>query len=1777
MRSVVRFVLLNAAIAVVYFVAAKLGLMLALPAPQVTAVWPPTGLSLAAVIVFGYRVAPGIALGAFAANITTQEPLLTASAIGVGNTLEAVLGAWLLINVVGFRPNMTRVRDVLGLVLLAAGLSTTISATIGVVSLCLGGVQPWLKFPGLWWQWWLGDAVSDIVLAPLLLTWSAVLRRPPEPRRIAELLGLFLTLALVTVLVFGGQAGPLPRYPLVYLVFPVIIWAALRFSPAITSTVTFTSAVAAIWATIGGWGPFAVWDLGDSLMLLQAYIGVTAVTALVVSAVAAERRRAARRLRRKKGELADFVENATIGLQWVGADGKILWVNRAELEMLGYEEHEYVGHHIAEFHVDQPAIGEILDRLSNREELHDVEARLRCKDGSIRHVLISSSVLWEGGEFRHTRCFTTDITRRKQAMALLDGQRRLLELVAGEAPLTEVLEKLVHIAEEQSTDGLIGVIHLAEDEGSHLVRVAAPSLPQAYRDAIADIPVAKESGISGAAAHDRTPIVVEDMAAQPRWAHHREIALAEGLKGAWAVPITASDGNLLGTFTVYYRHARTPGSGDRRLISMAVRTAGLAIERRLSEQQIVTRARQQDAVARLGQLALAGADESTLFDEAVRTVSRVLNVEYCKVLEWLPDNRRLVLKSGVGWKPGIVGQAVLGTERDSQAGYTLAVGAPVIVRDLRTEDRFRGAPLLFDHEVVSGLSLIIPGEGTRPYGVLGAHSKRRVTFARDDVNFLQSVANILAAAVQNRRVKSALQASKEEAVHQLAQLHAIYESAPVGLGLIDREFRYLSINARMAAINGVPAEDHIGRTVREVIPELADEVEPVIAEVYDTGAPRVDLEIRGITRADPASERDWLVHYCPVKLTDGSVVGVNAVVQDITDRKRSESTMRLLANAGKALAASLDYDSTLNRLVYAISHRARELAASLDYDLTLNSVAGLVVPGMADWCAIDLATEEGLLRPVAVVHSDPAKVELARDMRRRFPPRTDAPRGAYHVLRTGESELFADFPDDLLVESSVNEEHLQMLRGVGIRSAAIVPLVARGRVLGTMTLVIAESRRRYNPSDVQVFEELARVCGMHVDNALLYRDAQQEIAERTRTEAELRQTDDRLRFTLTAALVGTWAWNMRTGHVEWSDNLEAIHGRAPGSFGGTFESFLEDVHPEDRDLILRSIASAISEGGDYRVEYRVVRADGGITWIEGKGRLMRDDRGQPIGMAGICMDITERHRVDEELHRAKNAAEAASRAKSGFLANVSHELRTPMNAIIGMTDLAIAENPPQPIAGYLRTAKESATLLMRLLNDLLDVSKIESGRFELDFVPFRLRDTVDEAFRTLLPRAAERNLELTYEVAGDVPDELLGDPLRLQQVLINLVGNGVKFTSEGSVRVHVARDADSARDVYLRFSVKDTGIGISREDQERIFSPFTQVDLSSTRRFGGAGLGLAICAQLVAMMKGSITVNSVPGQGAEFVFTARFQPAIAALAGPFRPAADSRLAGAPRAAAPRRALTVLLAEDTHANQELVISVLSRYGHRVHVARNGRQAVDMYQERPYDVILMDVQMPVLDGLEATRQIRTLESASGTHVPIVAMTAHAMQGDRERCLAAGMDDYLPKPLEVLRLEETVRNAAARKFAPACGGAPQATHDGNGSEVEAVPVAAAPFDPQATLRRLDGDVELFRKMIGFYLEDSPELLGEIHRGIQSGDARLVERAAHTLKGLAANLDGSATRNAAARVEDLGRLGNLNQAEAALRPLAAEAANLAKALRAYQPPPSAPAAKSADEANKA
>ena len=775
-----------------------------------------------------------------------------------------------------------------------------------------------------------------------------------------------------------------------------------------------------------------------------------------------------------------------------------------------------------------------------------------------------------------------------------------------------------------------------------------------------------------------------------------------------------------------------------------------------------------------------------------------------------------------------------------------------------------------------------------------------------------------------------------------------------------------------------------------------------------------------------------------------------------------------------------------------------------------------------------------------------------------------------------------------------------------------------------------------------------------------------DMTSQKQAEQALRESEERFRGTFENAAVGI-------GHLDSAGQLLRVNEKCCAITGYSREellgkNFLDLTHPDDMAPTKERFAGLLR--GDllgYSSEKRYLRKDGSPVWVQVAVSLQRDATGKFAYAIGIIQDISERKQLEGELRQAKEAAEAANRAKDEFLANVSHEIRTPMNAILGMAELTLDTPLTDEQRSNLNIVLSSAEGLLSLINDLLDFSKIEAGRLELEEADFSLRTVLNHTLRALALRAHKKGMELACQVEQDVPDGLVGDGNRLRQILLNLIGNAIKFTESGEVIVRVRAPETDHQSVAIDFEIADTGIGIAPEKQQSIFQAFEQADSSTTRRYGGTGLGLTISSRLVEMMGGKITVESELGRGSTFRFSVRFgrssrlsaapaQPPVVDLHGlrvlivddnatnrtilqgwasawgmtptatadgpeamsalwrgvaskePFalvlldarmpgtdglelakgisqtpelstcriilltsgdRPgdarrypalrisavlmkplqqeelldnvyrvlsqgAVGAEIAESIPTTAPDtvqepaaveqslRRLKVLVAEDNRFNQQVIQRTLERRGHTVQVVPNGSETLVALEQSAFDLLLLDVNMPEMDGFEVIRTIREREKTSGNHLSVIALTALSGKRDRERCIEAGMDDFLAKPVRAAE----VYAALERVFT---------AHPLVGANADSL--SSALIDPEIMLSGCAGDAALLADMIQLFEEEAPKLLARVEAAVRSCDAELLRIAAHSLRGLVSSFSNTAA-DAAQALEQLGIEGRAGHA---------------------------------------
>lgn len=682
-----------------------------------------------------------------------------------------------------------------------------------------------------------------------------------------------------------------------------------------------------------------------------------------------------------------------------------------------------------------------------------------------------------------------------------------------------------------------------------------------------------------------------------------------------------------------------------------------------------------------------------------------------------------------------------------------------------------------------------------------------------------------------------------------------------------------------------------------------------------------------------------------------------------------------------------------------------------------------------------------------------------------------------------------------------------------VSDAAVSGLLAA--TVSWMAALIGSSRSQAAGTHRIQFAERPR------DERVSELDSQADIVKLTEVQRALL---DRLNLATQTAGLAIWDRDLINQTVYVDDSFARLFGVR--SAGAGFEAIREVVHPDDLSFLEQAYAASFDDPSHpthVTHRFRIIReTDRALRHVQVHRRLFRGIGGRAERIIGVAWDVTDEVQAAQALIDATEAAQAASRAKSALLANVSHEIRTPMNGIIGMTALLLDGSLHPAQRDCAETIRSSADSLLHVIDDILDFSKIEAGRMEVEVVATDPRRTIDEVCSLMSFQVQQKKIDLRVEIADGVSAAVMSDPQRLRQCLVNLIGNAVKFTHSGAVTIaleSVMREGHLA----TRFEVRDTGIGIAAPIMKQLFEPFVQADSSTTRNFGGTGLGLSIVKRFVEMMNGTVGVSSDLGQGSTFWFelpavaTAAVRSGAAGSSASTEASMHNRMNG-------RFKGRVLLVEDNSVNQKVARKILERLGCDVRIANNGAEAVEISAKESFDIMLMDMQMPIVDGLTATALIRQRELGK-PRTPIVALTANAMNGEYERCMAAGMDAFLTKPISVGRLCEILSGFGLRA---ADHGSPE-----EGAFEESLLASATKLQSQnpIDLRRLaeisDGDSAFLKELLETFFASANECLEEIARLLSVDDRHQLARAAHRLKGAAANIHASPIADLSAQLE--------------------------------------------------
>lgn len=579
------------------------------------------------------------------------------------------------------------------------------------------------------------------------------------------------------------------------------------------------------------------------------------------------------------------------------------------------------------------------------------------------------------------------------------------------------------------------------------------------------------------------------------------------------------------------------------------------------------------------------------------------------------------------------------------------------------------------------------------------------------------------------------------------------------------------------------------------------------------------------------------------------------------------------------------------------------------------------------------------------------------------------------------------------------------------------PLASTEEAIGVMTTRLQYEENYYGILTVSIPKKFVA----NEDEQQIFKELAEDIAfglHHIQSEENLQISEERYRLAIEGAKDGIWDWEFNSNTLFLSPQWKKMLGYEDSDLENNPDTFFARIHPEDKQKVQQHLDAYFrGETQEYSVVFRMQHKNGDYRWILARALGLRDENGKVYRMAGSHTDITEQKRIQEELQKRKEEAEVATRAKSAFIANMSHEIRTPLNGVIGFLELLLSEDLTGEQREYVESALHSGHSLLQVINDILDMTKIEAGRMEIATEPFSLHELIHSSVENFMSTASQKNLSLRYHLEEDLPEHFIGDESRIRQVLFNLIGNAVKFTEKGSIDVTVedagthqqTTGTDTNDSITLRFTVSDTGIGIPEDKLKDIFESFTQVDNSYAREYQGTGLGLGIVKRLVELMGGNVAVESAPEKGSTFFFTL-----------PLKIASENEYDPGERNAAHRDEdksavqLSILLAEDNKINQKVTEKLIKKMGHQIDSVQSGNEVIRELGNNTYDVVLMDVQMPEMDGIEATRQIRNGYAGEKVQdIPIIALTAHALHEEKEHFLEQGMNDYLAKPIKANEL--------------------------------------------------------------------------------------------------------------------------------------------------------------------
>jgi two-component system sensor histidine kinase/response regulator len=1817
-------------VSVVYYVLGRLALLLAIPPGYVTAVWPAAGVALAAILIIGPRIWPGIVLGSFLVNVgtsfdatdlatifkTTSLPLF----IGLGAALQALAGAHLIRRFVGYPNPLANEKDVISFLTLGGPLSCLVNATWGVTTLWLTGTIATAEFLFSWWNWWVGDTIGALIFAPLTLIWLAQPREVWKRRRLSVTAPLVLTFGLAVVLFVYASGWEQNRLKLEFQRRTDAVGQEL--TRHVSGYIDTLHSLESFYASAENVSRQAFRTFVQRL--LSRHPGILALS-WNPRVPDAQRRAFESEVRRDGAGNFEITEKNGGG----------------EIRRAAQRTEYFAVTYIEPAAGNEKALGfDAASDPARREALQ--QARDTGKPVATRPVRLIQRAGREPGFVVLLPIYSGQTAPE----SVEERGRTLRGYVAGAFSLREMVETALAGV---PTDGLrLRLYDGTAPEKASLLYDNHPAFSRA----------------EARTANDGLWRIIPFEVAERRWGLHcwpsSEYLIAHRSWQAWSV---LAGGllftGLLGAFLLVIS-GRTVAIED--LVTM-----------RTSELQSAN-------VELLGHI----------------SERRKVEEKFRGLLESAPDAIVIVNQAGRIVLVNLQTEKLFGYSREELLGQSVELLVPK-----RFRDKHPGHRAGFFTEPRTRTM----GAGLELYGVRKNRTEFPVEISLSPLETEEGM--LVSSAIRDITERQRAEATLRESEERFAKM---FQASPIPILVSTlEEGRFIEVNDAFLELYGFQRDEVIGRTSVELrvwadLEERAQTLGPL-----REGKAIRNAEITFRTKSGRTGQALASAELIDIKGESCLV----ALVLDITERKEVEADLRRTHAELVETNALLQAHEQRIRLIIDTAHdafigmdaegritdwnpKAQAIFGWSRDEVLGHSLANTIIPapfreGHRAGLKRFLTTGEG---PVL---GKQMELSALRRGGGEFPVElTIVP------IRVGGQYFFSAFLRDIS-ERKRTEESLKESQELYHSLVEALPVsVWRKDLSGAFTFanqrfceVMGKTRddllgktvfdfypsdlaEKYDRDDRQVVEsgKIFESIEEHLTESggpgynhiikVALRDTNgrivgiqgifSDVTASKRAEETVRESEERFRQLSGSAPIGIFQSDVAGRCLYTNARWQEITGLTLKESLG--DGWLQAAHSMDREEMAERWHQSVAHGVDFTHEFRFVRPTGETRWVLARAIPIRSAEGRVLGYVGTDEDITELKKYEVELARARDAALESARLKAEFLANMSHEIRTPMNGVVGMANLLLDTNLTPEQRDFAETIEKSADSLLNIINDILDLSKIEAGKLTFETIDFNLRQIIEDTVELLAPQARTKNIELASLLYSDVPVALRGDPGRLRQVITNLLSNAVKFTEKGEVVVRVTKESESETHVQVRFAVTDTGIGIAPQAQKRLFQAFSQEDGSTTRKYGGTGLGLAISRQLVERMNGQIGVESELTKGSTFWFTARFekQPYRAAgspsvqveLAGvrvlvvddhpvnrqilkeqlrqfemrpdgvtnaiealealraagsagedyglvildyampemdglalaqairsdphnakiqlvlvtslgerpsseelraagiatclhrPVKqadlfdclaavmaqqtsesadidaesgvhettPPADSELAP------PAYAFRILLAEDSQTNQKVTLNQLRKLGLKADLVKNGLEVQDALQQTSFDIILMDCQMPEMDGYEATRRIR---ASPGPQPYIIALTAHAMQGDREKCLDSGMDDYLSKPLKVSELEAALKRAELalelKSSSPAVSRETQKEKGPLPSPASDALVARAPDQSPVNLEHLHdmvgNDTKLLREMIALYFSEAEQSVKKLDSAIQRREAAEVKALAHRFLG--------------------------------------------------------------------